>query len=88
MAEIIYVLCALTSIACAALLIRGYFKNRTSLLLWSSLCFVGLAINNIMLFVDLVVIPDSNVLDLSVWRSASASLSMILLVYGLVRETT
>lgn len=84
MAELIYVLCALTSISCAVLLIRGYFKNKTSLLLWSSLCFAGLAFNNILLFVDLVIAPD---VALSLWRSVSASLSMILLVYGLVKET-
>jgi hypothetical protein len=87
MAEIIYVLCALTSTSCAILLIRGYLHNKTSLLLWSSLCFVGLAINNILLYIDLAIVPGPEI-DLSLWRSASASLSMVLLVYGLVRETT
>ena len=58
MAETVYVLCALTSILCAALLFRAYRGNRSRLLLWSTLCFVGLALNNVFLFVDIVVVPD------------------------------
>lgn len=80
---IVYVLCAITSVACVALLIRGYFRTRTRLLLWSSLCFVGLAIQNILLFVDLVVVPD---LDLSIWRNGSALVGLCLLLFGLIWE--
>ena len=84
MPEITYVLCALTSILCAVLLLRGYLRSRSRLLMWSTLCFIGLAINNILLFVDLVILPDS--IDLRVVRSGSALLSLLLMVAGLIWE--
>ena len=83
MAEAVYLLCAATSVACAALLLRGYFRTGTRLLLWSGLCFVGLALNNIVLAVDLMVIPDT---DLSTWRLVPAAGGIVLLLYGLVWE--
>ena len=85
MAEITYVLCALTSILCAILLARGYARTRTRLLMWSTLCFVGLAINNILLFVDLVIFPGPDI-DLRGIRSGSALVSVLLLVIGLIWE--
>lgn len=84
MAEAVYILCALTSTACAILLFRGYLKGKTNLLLWSSLCFAGLALNNILLFIDLVVVPE---IDLSVIRSIPAVIGFVLLLYGLIWET-
>ncbi|HET7437076.1 MAG TPA: DUF5985 family protein [Thermoanaerobaculia bacterium] len=83
-ANIVYVLCALTSATCAALLWRGYRQSRARLLFWSSLCFVGLALNNIMLIIDVRLGPD---VDLSVWRSLPAVAGVALLLYGLVWET-
>ena len=81
MAETVYSLCAILSIACATLLVRGYLRSRARFLLWSALCFVGLAANNILLFVDKVVLPTA---DLSLWRSAAALIAMLLLVFGLI----
>jgi hypothetical protein len=81
MAEAVYLLCALTSLACAVLLLRGYRSSRTRLLFWSCLCFVGLTVNNVFLFVDLVMVPD---IDLRVVRAGTALVSLALLVYGLV----
>jgi hypothetical protein len=83
-AESVYALCALTSILCAALLFRGYRANRTRLLFWSSLCFAGLALNNVLLFADLVLLPN---IDLFFWRSAAALLGMSILLYGLIWES-
>ena len=83
MAEAVYFLCALTSVLCAATLYRGYRIHRTMLLFWSSLCFAGLALNNILTFVDLVIIPG---IDFSVWRSGIAIISMAVLIYGLLWE--
>jgi hypothetical protein len=83
MAEAVYLLCALTSIVCAALLFRGNRSHRTRLLFWSSLCFMGLAVNNVLLFVDLVMVPD---VDMRLWRSASALAAMMLLLIGLIME--
>jgi hypothetical protein len=84
MAEIVYALCALTSVICAVLLIRGFFASGARLLLWAGLCFVGLATNNVLLFIDLGLVHD---LDMSVWRSLPTLLGLMLLIYGLVWET-
>lgn len=84
MAEAIYLLCGVTSVTCAVLLLRGYRRSRTELLYWSALCFVALSLNNILLFVDLIVVPD---LSLSVIRSGIALVGMGLLLFGLVSES-
>jgi hypothetical protein len=81
MAEVVYALCALTSLVCAGLLLRSWLATRIRLLLWSLLCFAGLALNNVVLFVDKVVAPET---DLSVWRAVPAALGVAILVYGLV----
>lgn len=83
MAEIIYTLCALTSLICAWLLLRGYRQNRFRLLLWSGLCFAVLSVNNILLIMDKVVYPD---IDLSTWRLTAALIAPLLLLYGLIME--
>jgi hydrogenase/urease accessory protein HupE len=83
MAEAVYVLCALTSIACALLLLRGYRASQTKLLFWSALCFAGLALNNVLLFVDLVIVPN---VELGLLRSITALAAMMVLLFGLVWE--
>ena len=84
MPELVYVLCALTSVLCAGLLLRSYRSNKTRLLLWSTLCFVWLAINNILLFVDIVLVPD---ISLQFWRTGSAFIALVLLTIGLIWES-
>jgi hypothetical protein len=84
MAEGVYILCALTSGLCAWLLWRSYRATRTQLLLWSALCFVGFAINNTLLFTDLVLVRS---MDLSLARNLTALISLVVLVYGLVTDT-
>lgn len=81
MAEAVYLLSAITSLACALMLLRGYMRNRTRILLWSSLCFIGLTLNNFLLYIDLVIVPG---FDLSTWRSLAALTGLILLIYGLI----
>jgi hypothetical protein len=83
--SIVYALCALTSIGCAFLLLRGYARSRVRLLFWSGLCFVGLALNNIMLFIDLRVVPE---IDLSLWRTLPAIAGVAVLLYGLIWEAS
>jgi hypothetical protein len=84
LAVIVYILCAATSALCAVLLLRGYARSRSRLLFWSGLCFLGLALNNTLLVIDVRVVPN---IDLSVWRTIPALLGVSLLVYGLVWET-
>lgn len=83
-ANLVYVLCALTSVACAVLLYRGYRRSHTRLLFWSAVCFVGLAANNLFLIVDLRVVPA---IDLSAWRLVPALIGVGALVFGLIWET-
>jgi hydrogenase/urease accessory protein HupE len=83
MAEAIYALCALTSVVSAGLLLDGYRRSRVRLLLWAALCFVGLALNNVLLFVDLVVLPER---DLGLLRSAVGLAAMSVLLFGLIWE--
>jgi hypothetical protein len=83
MAEAVYILCGVTSVCCAILLLRGYRQSRTKLLFWSSLCFVGLALNNVLLFVDLIIVPA---MDLSLARNFVALLAMMILLFGLIWE--
>lgn len=81
MAGLIYGLCALTALLCAWLLLKAYYRNRYKLLLWSGLCFAILTINNIILLVDKIAIPTT---DLSVWRLVTALIAMVVLLYGLI----
>ena len=84
MAEFVYLLCAMTSTLCAVLLVNGYRRTKTRLLFWSGLCFAGLAVNNVLLFVDLVIVPG---VDLGPVRSGAALAAMMVLLYGLVKES-
>jgi len=82
MAPIVYTLCALTCLACAVLLLRGFRQTRGPLLLWSGLCFVGLTVSNVLLVVDRVLTsPD---VDLSAMRLATAFFALLLLLFGLI----
>lgn len=84
LANAIYVLCALTSILCTVMLVRGYRQTRVRLLFWSACCFAGLALNNILLIVDMRVLTA---VDLQIWRTVPAVIGVALLVYGLVWES-
>lgn len=85
MASVVYALCALTSMLCAGLLWRAYRASRARLLLWSSVSFIGLALNNLLLFLDLVVFPAS--VDLLLYRSLMAAVSVMVLLAGLIWDS-
>lgn len=80
---IVYVLCFLTSLVCAWMLGRSYLRSGTRLLLWSAICFGFLALNNLVLVIDLVVWPD---LDLRLPRLLLALAAVVSLVWGFVWE--
>jgi uncharacterized protein DUF5985 len=84
MAAAVYVLCALTSIACAVLLLRGWRSRGVRLLLWSGLGFVGFAIGNVFLVLDAVMLPE---VDLSLGRSLPVLAGLVILIYGLVWDS-
>jgi hypothetical protein len=79
----VYLLCLLTSVGCAALLVRSWRRTRTRLLLWSALGFVLLAMNNLMLVLDLMVLPDVNLMPL---RYATSLGAVAVLLYGFIWE--
>jgi hypothetical protein len=82
-AEAIYLLCAATSLLAAVLLLRQYAATRAPLLLWSFLGFIGLAMNNVLVYVDLVIAPH---LDLSLARTLAGAAGASVLLYGLITE--
>ena len=84
MAEAIYLLCAVTSLVAAVLLLRQYQARRTPLLLWSCIGFFGLAINNMLVFVDFAVLTGT---DISFARAITGVWAMLVLLYGLIWET-
>lgn len=83
-AIVVYILCAVTSAICAALLVRGYRQSGARLLFWSALCFAGLALNNLVLIVDVRIVPE---VDLMTWRLVPALAGVLVLLYGLIWET-
>jgi hypothetical protein len=84
MAKLVYFLGVMSSLLCAVLLLRQYPQARQKLLLWSGLCFAGLAFTNLLVFIDLVVVPEA---DLHLFRLGAAAFSFTLLVFGLVWES-
>lgn len=83
MASTVYALCFVTSTLCSWLLIRSFLRNRTRLLLWSAACFVLLAINNLLVVLDLVFLPT---IDLSGLRIATSLAAISTLLFGFVWE--
>lgn len=84
MGPAVYILGSLTTLACMLLLLRGFARSRRRLLLWSGLCFLGLTISNILIFVDLVMLPS---VDLYLLRLLAAVIGMALLLYGLIWDS-
>jgi hypothetical protein len=79
----VYILCAAAALACGVLLVRGYRRRRVRLLLWCGVFFFCLTAENVILFIDLVVVPGT---DLSLFRYSAELAGVALLLYGLVWE--
>jgi hypothetical protein len=84
MAEVVYLLCALTSLSCAMVLWRNWRRARLRIVLWTSVCFAALALQNVLLFVDLVVVGPS--IQLSPLRNGIGLAGLSILLYGLLTE--
>jgi len=82
MAVLVSILGSLTALVCAVLLLRGYGRSRQRLLLWSALCFFGLAFGNSLLVADLLQTD----LDLHVARLGVTAVAMMVMLYSLVWE--
>jgi hypothetical protein len=83
-ADFVFILCALTSLTCTVLLLRGYRRERVRLLLWSGLAFAGFTLGNILLVVDTIMAPAT---DLALLRSLPVLAGLLVLIFGLVWET-
>lgn len=82
---VLLALAALTSLACMVLLFRGYARTAARLLFWSALSFVFFALNNALLFVDIVVLPTE--VDLRLYRILAALAGIACLLYAFVWES-
>jgi hypothetical protein len=74
----------LVALLCGVLLARGYKQSRQRLLLWSSICFLGIALHSGLIFVDLVMLPST---DLHMLRRGVIAVAMIVLLYGLIWDS-
>ena len=79
----IYLLCVITSLLCAYVLARAYRRAKTRLLAWSALCFALLAVNNLVLAVDILLLPD---VDLSILQLLTSLSAVMVLLYAFVWE--
>ena len=83
--NILYLLCFCTCLLCCILLIRSYRINRSRVLLWTAACFVLLALNNLLVIIDLIVLPT---IDLSLPRLIASFLAASTLIVGFIWEFT
>ncbi|HVU42050.1 MAG TPA: DUF5985 family protein [Xanthobacteraceae bacterium] len=81
--NIVYLLCFLTSLSCCLLLIRSYRRTKSKVLLWTAACFVLLAIDNLLVVFDLILLPN---VDLLVPRLLATLLAVSTLIIGFVWE--
>lgn len=82
-AGLVYLLCFLTASLCALLLVRRYLGAPTPILLWSAACFVFLALSNLLVVIDRVMLPEVN---LRTARLALTLLAVAVLLYGFIWE--
>lgn len=80
---VIYVLCLLAAALCTVLLLRGYRRSGTRLLLWSGLCFGFLSLNSLVVLADILIFPGR---DLQLLRHGASLAAVGTLLFGLVWE--
>lgn len=82
-ASAVYIFGFLVTLACGILLSRAYAASGKRLLLWSGVCFFGLSLSNLLVFIDLVLLPA---VDLYPYRLLTGAIAMLILLYGLIWE--
>ena len=82
-AATMYLLCFIGSALCACLLVRAFHRSSEKLLLWSAICFCLLAANNLLVFVDIIVLPEVN---LTALRAVTSLAAVSVLLYGFIWE--
>jgi hypothetical protein len=81
---VLFLLAALTSIGCTWLLLRAYARSRIRLLFWTGVCFIFLSVNNVLLFVDTIILPTQ--VDLRIYRLTAALVGIACLLYAFIWE--
>lgn len=76
----VYALCALTSLLCFGLLLRQHRRSPSRLALRSSIAFLCFAVANLILFIDLIVLPQ---VDLKLWRNIATLIGALILLFAL-----
>ena len=79
MPEATYVICTITSLASAALMLRSMRGSGGRLLLWGAVFFLGMALNNVALLIN--AMTDA---DLSIAPNIVMLVSIAALLYGLI----
>jgi hypothetical protein len=82
----VYLLCAFTSSLVSVMLLLNFRRTKVRFLLWSALCFGFLALNNVLLFLDMIIFPVQ--FDLSIARTIPAVLGVGVLLYGFIWDVT
>ena len=85
MPGLVYILCAITSLGCALLLLRGSMQSRNGLLFWSALCFFAMTANNLLQYANFIVFPD---VDILIVARSTAVIGIVLLNIGLICYAT
>jgi hypothetical protein len=81
---LVYLLCFLTSAACAALMVRQYSRAPSPILLWSAACFVLLALSNLVVVIDQVMLgPETSLRPIRLILTLSA---VMVLLFGFIWE--
>ena len=83
-APAVYLLCFFTSTICAVMLGRSFHRTRANLLFWSAMCFLLLAAQNLLLVLDLVVFPTT---DLALPRALLSLAAIATLLFGFIWDT-
>jgi len=82
--KIVYLFCAIVTIGCPVLLLRSYLQNRTKLVFWGAVFFICFALSNVLLFIDLGVLPPQY--DLSPYRDGLTLAGLVAIIFGLIKE--
>lgn len=77
----VYSLCFITCSLCAFLLARAYLQMRARLLFWSASCFALLAVNNLLVVIDIIILPD---VDLRIARGLLSLAGVSVLLIGFI----
>ena len=78
---LVYLLCFATSALCAFLLGRSFSRTRSRMLFWSSACFAMLAVQNFVVVIDMLVLPQMDFRWLRLWLSLAA---VSVLLFGFI----